>query len=166
MRCFSACYVAADDAPIKRAKGDKFCMADQLNSFHLAIPVDDLGAAERFYSGILGCAQGRRSDKWIDFNFFGHQLVTHLAPEECHAAQTNDVDGKAVPCRHFGVVLNKSDWKALARRFSEAKVDFIIEPGVRFEGEIGEQGTFFLLDPAGNALEFKYFDDPAQLFAS
>ncbi len=135
-----------------------------LQPFHLAIPVDDLGAAEAFYTGIMGCAQGRRSDAWIDFNFFGHQLVTHLAPEECGHAQTNQVDGKAVPVKHFGLVLKPDDWRALADRFRAAGSDFIIEPGIRFAGEPGEQGTFFLLDPAGNALEFKYFEDMDALF--
>jgi len=115
---------------------------------------------------LMGCAQGRRSDQWIDFNFFGHQLVTHLAPEECGQAATNTVDGKAVPVKHFGVVLSPENWRALAERLQAAKVSFIIEPGIRFAGEAGEQGTFFLLDPAGNALEFKYFEDMDALFRS
>ncbi|MEO1028060.1 MAG: VOC family protein [Pseudomonadota bacterium] len=137
-----------------------------LRPFHLAIPVDDLGAAEAFYSGVMGCAQGRRSDQWIDFDFYGHQLVTHLAPDECGTVSTSSVDGKAVPVKHFGVVLTAEDWKELAERFEAAEVDFIIEPGIRFKGEPGEQGTFFLLDPAGNALEFKYFNDLGSLFAT
>ncbi len=136
-----------------------------LRPFHLAIPVDDLAAADAFYSEAMGCAHGRRSERWIDFDFFGHQLVVHLAPEDCRAASTNPVDGEAVPARHFGVVLDREDWTALAARLKASGVPFIIEPGVRFEGEPGEQGTFFVRDPAGNALEFKYFDDPAQLFA-
>jgi extradiol dioxygenase family protein len=135
-----------------------------LQPFHLAIPVDDLEAAEAFYSGVMGCVQGRRSDQWIDFNFYGHQLVTHLAPDECSRARTNQVDGKAVPVKHFGVVLTPKDWRDLADRFQEAGTTFIIEPGIRFAGEPGEQGTFFLLDPAGNALEFKYFEDMDALF--
>jgi len=135
-----------------------------LQPFHLAIPVDDLAAAEAFYGAVMGCSQGRRSDEWIDFNFFGHQLVTHLAPEECGKAATNTVDGKAVPVKHFGVVLTPEDWRELAQRLKAAKTDFIIEPGIRFAGESGEQGTFFLLDPAGNALEFKYFEDMDALF--
>lgn len=134
--------------------------------FHLAIPVDDLAAAEAFYGGLFGCPKGRRSDTWIDFDFFGHQLVTHLAPEECGRAVTNNVDGKDVPCKHFGVILNAAQWNDLADRLTAAGTDFVIEPGVRFKGEPGEQGTFFLLDPAGNALEFKYFDDMSQLFAT
>lgn len=134
--------------------------------FHLAIPVDDLATAEAFYGELFGCARGRRSETWIDFNFFGHQLVTHLAPEECGRAVTGDVDGKKVPVKHFGVVLNPDDWERLAGRLTEAGVEFIIEPGIRFKGEPGEQGTFFLLDPAGNALEFKCFKDMGQLFAA
>lgn len=138
----------------------------EIMPFHLAIPVDDLGAAEAFYGGIMGCDLGRRSDEWIDFNFFGHQLVTHLAPEECGTAGTNTVDGKAVPVKHFGVVLKPDDWRDLAERLTAAGKDFIIEPGIRFKGQSGEQGTFFLLDPAGNALEFKYFEDMSALFAT
>lgn len=136
-----------------------------LSPFHLAIPVDDLEKAAAFYGSLIGCTQGRRSDQWIDFDFFGHQLVTHLAPGECGLAATNDVDGKKVPVKHFGVVLEPQNWEALATRLKVAGVDFIIEPNVRFRGEPGEQGTFFLLDPAGNALEFKCFKDMAQLFA-
>lgn len=141
-------------------------MAANLRPFHLAIPVDDLAAADAFYSEIIGCSHGRRSDKWIDFDFFGHQLVVHYAPDECKRAPTNDVDGKQVPARHFGVVLEKADWETLSAKLKRANVAFIIEPGVRFKGAPGEQGTFFLLDPAGNALEFKYFDDLEQLFAA
>lgn len=134
--------------------------------FHLAIPVDDLVAAEAFYGDLFGCPRGRRDEKWIDFDFFGHQLVTHLAPEECGKAVTNPVDGKHVPAKHFGVILDGEKWRALADKLEAAGTEFIIEPYVRFKGEAGEQGTFFLLDPAGNALEFKYFDDMSQLFAT
>ena len=137
-----------------------------LSPFHLALPVDDLVAADAFYGDLLGCARGRRSEKWIDFDFYGHQLVTHLAPEECAAAQTNDVDGKNVPVRHFGVVLSPEAWKTLVHHLEGANIDFLIAPGIRFEGKAGEQGTFFIRDPAGNALEFKYFNDLGQLFAS
>lgn len=137
-----------------------------LNPFHLAIPVDDLEKAEAFYGGLFGCSQGRRSDLWIDFNFFGHQLVVHLAPEECRVPAANEVDGEQVPVKHFGVVLSPDDWRSLADRLSASGIDFIIKPGLRFEGEPGEQGTFFLKDPAGNALEFKYFRDMGQLFAT
>lgn len=140
-------------------------MSNSLQPFHLAIPVDDLDAANAFYGGVMGCARGRSSPQWIDFDFFGHQLVTHLSPDECKPAQTNAVDGKQVPVRHFGVVLAPDDWRALSERLQAKGRDFIIEPGIRFAGEPGEQGTFFLLDPAGNALEFKYFNDMGQLFA-
>ena len=140
--------------------------ASNLAPFHLAIPVDDLEKAESFYGEVMGCPQGRRSDQWIDFDFFGHQLVTHLAPGECGRAETNTVDGKQVPVRHFGVVLGLVAWMRLAARLEAADVDFIIEPGVRFAGEPGEQHTFFLLDPAGNALEFKAFKNAGQLFAA
>ncbi|MEO0883592.1 MAG: VOC family protein [Pseudomonadota bacterium] len=135
-----------------------------LQPFHLAIPVDDLTAAEAFYGDLMGCPRGRRSDDWIDFNFYGHQLVTHLAPGACDETATNTVDGKQVPVKHFGVVLTAEQWRDLAAKFKAAKIDFIIEPGIRFEGQAGEQGTFFLLDPAGNALEFKYFEDMDALF--
>ncbi len=136
-----------------------------LQPFHLAVPVDDLVAAEAFYTSIIGCSIGRRSDLWIDFNFFGHQLVTHLAPEICSPAEnTNPVDGKAVPVRHFGIVLVPDQWRKLAAKLTDADVEFIIAPGIRFVGQPGEQGTFFLSDPAGNALEFKYFEDPDALF--
>lgn len=138
----------------------------QLIPFHLALPVDDLKAAEAFYGDLLGCSRGRRSDAWIDFDFYGHQLVTHLSPGECAAAATNAVDGHDVPVRHFGVVLDPEEWRELADRLQAAGADFIIEPNVRFAGEAGEQGTFFIRDPAGNALEFKCFKDRSQLFAT
>ncbi|MBB5518129.1 VOC family protein [Amphiplicatus metriothermophilus] len=137
-----------------------------MQPFHLAIAVDDLKAAEAFYGDLLGCPRGRRSDKWIDFNFFGHQLVTHLSPDDCRRAGTNPVDGHDVPARHFGVVLSPAEWRALAARLKAAKAEFIIEPDIRFKGEPGEQGTFFIRDPAGNALEFKCFEDERMLFAS
>lgn len=133
--------------------------------FHLAIPVDDLRAAEAFYGALLGCPKGRRSDKWIDFDFFGHQLVTHLSPQACSPAPTNPVDDEDVPVRHFGVVLSPPAWRDLARKLEAANADFLIAPTIRFEGEAGEQGTFFIRDPAGNALEFKCFEDPGRLFA-
>jgi hypothetical protein len=134
--------------------------------FHLAIPVDDLERADRFYHGVLGCPHGRRSSDWIDYDFFGHQLVAHLAPQECRPAGANEVDGQAVPVRHFGVVLTPAAWRALGDRLARAGAEFLIEPTIRFKGEPGEQGTFFVRDPAGNALEFKCFEDPARLFAS
>lgn len=133
--------------------------------FHLAFPVDDLEAARRFYVGLLGCGEGRSSAQWIDFDFYGHQIVAHLAPEELGRTASNQVDGHAVPVRHFGVVLEWQAWHALAERLRAEGVAFIIEPGIRFVGQVGEQATMFFLDPAGNALEFKSFRDPAQMFA-
>lgn len=133
--------------------------------FHLAFPVDDLDAARTFYGSLLGCAEGRSSAQWIDFDFHGHQLVAHLAPDEVTRAATNAVDGHAVPVRHFGVVLAWQAWHDLADRLRAANVAFLIEPGIRFQGQVGEQATMFFLDPAGNALEFKAFKDPSQLFA-
>ena len=136
-----------------------------LQPFHLAIPVDDLEKAEAFYGGLMGCETGRRSDEWIDFNFFGHQLVVHLVDKAAErSVPANMVDGKAVPVRHFGVVLQPDAWRDLAAKLDGAGLGFIIAPGIRFAGQPGEQGTFFLLDPAGNALEFKYFEDMDALF--
>jgi extradiol dioxygenase family protein len=133
--------------------------------FHLAFPVDDLAAARRFYGDLLGCPEGRSADHWVDFDLHGHQIVAHLAPEAVRARATNPVDGEDVPVPHFGLVLPWAEWKALAARLEEAGTDFVIPPTVRFEGEPGEQATMFLLDPAGNALEFKAMADPANLFA-
>jgi extradiol dioxygenase family protein len=139
-------------------------MVQVLRPFHLAFPVDDLAAAEAFYVELLDCGIGRRSDRWIDFSLFGHQIVAHLV-ESTAKAPDNAVDGDQVPAFHFGVVLSMGDWDALADRVRERGVDFLIEPRVRFRGEPGEQATFFMQDPAGNALEFKAFADPGQLFA-
>jgi uncharacterized protein len=133
--------------------------------FHLAFPVDDLGAARRFYGDLLGCPEGRSSDRWIDFDLRGHQIVAHLAPEAAPRRGSNPVDGDDVPVPHFGLVLALDEWKALAGRLSAAEVDFVIEPTIRFEGQPGEQATMFLLDPAGNALEFKAMADSSKLFA-
>lgn len=133
--------------------------------FHLAFPVHDLAAARAFYGGVLGCAEGRSSDRWIDFDFFGHQVVAHLSPDEAAAARTNEVDGDAVPVRHFGVVLKWDAFPGVEARLRDHGVQFLIEPHTRFQGEPGEQSTMFLLDPSGNALEFKAFRDPAQIFA-
>lgn len=135
------------------------------SSFHLAFPVDDLAAARRFYGGLLGCPEGRSSDRWIDFDFHGHQIVAHLAPAAARASASNAVDGEDVPVPHFGLVLSMAQWRALADRLEAAGTDFVIRPTVRFAGEPGEQATMFLLDPAGNALEFKAMADPAKLFA-
>ena len=133
--------------------------------FHLAFPVDDLGAARRFYGELLGCPEGRSADHWVDFNLHGHQIVAHLAPDTVRARATNPVDGDDVPVPHFGLVLPMDEWKALAERLQAAGARFVIEPTVRFEGQPGEQATMFFLDPAGNALEFKAMADPAKLFA-
>jgi hypothetical protein len=133
--------------------------------FHLAFAVDDLAAARSFYGGLLGCREGRSSDQWVDFDLHGHQIVAHLAPEAVRARATNPVDGDAVPVPHFGLVLSMDDWQTMADRLTGAGVAFIIPPTVRFKGEPGEQATMFLLDPAGNALEFKAMANPANLFA-
>lgn len=133
--------------------------------FHLAFPVDDLAHARAFYGGLLGCPEGRSSESWVDFDFYGHQVVAHLSPDEVGRARANQVDGKEVPVRHFGVILGWDEWHALADRLRAAGVRFIIEPGIRFAGQVGEQATMFLLDPAGNALEFKTFRDMGRIFA-
>ena len=133
--------------------------------FHLAFPVHDLAVARRFYGDLLGCREGRASDTWVDFNFYGHQIVAHLDPAARAVRHHNPVDGQDVPVPHFGVVLDMPAWQALAARLRTAGVRFVIEPGIRFQGEIGEQATMFLLDPSGNALEFKAFADPTRLFA-
>ncbi|WP_373489140.1 VOC family protein [Blastomonas sp.] len=138
-----------------------------LRPFHLAFPVDDLGAARRFYGDVLACPEGRSSDCWIDFDFYGHQIVTHLDPAAAERATvSNPVDGHDVPVPHFGVVLTMEQWHALAERLRGAGTRFVIEPHVRFAGQAGEQATMFFLDPAGNALEFKAFADDAMLFAN
>ena len=134
--------------------------------FHLAFPVTDLAEARRFYGRFLGCAEGRSSDDWVDFDFFGHQIVAHKVDASRMADATSLVDGKQVPVRHFGVVTDRATWDALAERFRSAGIDFVIEPYVRFRGEPGEQATMFLRDPFGNALEFKAFADVSQLFAT
>ena len=134
--------------------------------FHLAFPVTDLAQARRFYGEFLGCAEGRSSDDWVDFDFFGHQIVAHKVDATAMADATSLVDGKNVPVRHFGVVTDRETWNALAQRFRAANVRFVIEPYVRFAGLPGEQATMFFLDPFGNALEFKAFADMNQLFAT
>jgi hypothetical protein len=136
-----------------------------LPPFHLAFPVDDLAAARRFYGELLGCPEGRSAEHWVDFDLRGHQIVAHLAPEQVRGRSTNPVDGEDVPVPHFGLVISMAEWKRLAERLQEANVEFVIEPTIRFEGQPGEQATMFLLDPAGNALEFKAMADPAKLFA-
>lgn len=133
--------------------------------FHLAFPVHDLAQSRAFYGDLLGCPEGRSSEFWVDFNFFGHQLVAHLAPDETRPATINAVDGDDVPVRHFGVILSMDQWHALADKLKAAGTRFIIEPHIRFKGLPGEQATMFFLDPSGNALEFKAFGDMAQVFA-
>ncbi|MBV9528846.1 VOC family protein [Sphingomonas sp.] len=136
-----------------------------LPPFHLAFPVDDLAAARHFYGDLLGCPEGRSADHWVDFDLHGHQIVAHLAPEAVRTRAINSVDGDDVPVPHFGLVLAMDDWRALAARLETAGTEFVIAPTLRFEGKSGEQATMFLLDPAGNALEFKAMADPAKLFA-
>ena len=136
-----------------------------LTPFHLAFPVDDLSAARRFYGDLLGCPEGRSAEDWVDFDLRGHQIVAHLAPDLVRARAANLVDGEDVPVPHFGLVLSVHEWEALASRLEAAGVDFVIPPTIRFEGQPGEQATMFLLDPAGNALEFKAMADPKKLFA-
>jgi extradiol dioxygenase family protein len=137
-----------------------------LTPFHIAFPVNDLDAARHFYGTILGCEEGRSSVQWIDFDLFGHQIVAHLKPSvEASAVHQNPVDGHDVPVPHFGVILTMDRWEALAERVRAAGVAFVIEPYIRFKGEVGEQATMFFLDPAGNALEFKAFADIRQIFA-
>ena len=133
--------------------------------FHLAIPVNDLEKSRNFYKNILGCEEGRSSNHWVDFNFFGHQLVIHFKEKESDDTKTNPVDGKDVPIPHFGVILEWNDFHDFSKKLIEKKINFIIEPYIRFEGLPGEQATMFFKDPCGNALEFKSFKDPSQVFA-
>ncbi len=133
--------------------------------FHLAFPVADLEAARAFYGGVLGCPEGRSASTWIDFDLYGHQIVAHLYQGPRGVSTSNAVDGHEVPVPHFGVILTMDEWQRLARRVRGAGVEFVVEPHVRFAGQAGEQATMFFLDPSGNALEFKAFADPAQVFA-
>ena len=137
-----------------------------MRPFHLAFPVHDLAAARAFYGGLLGCPEGRSSAQWIDFDFFGHQIVAHLDPAMTPKPHHNEVDGEQVPVPHFGAVLAMADWRALAGRLEKAGVEFAIPPTVRFAGQPGEQATMFFRDPSGNALEIKAFEDSGQLFAT
>lgn len=137
----------------------------ELPRFHHAFPVHDLNAAREFYGSTLGCGEGRSAPDWVDFDFYGHQIVAHLA-DGMSVRTTNDVDGDAVPVPHFGLLMRPSDWHDLAERLREAGVDFVIEPHTRFSGEPGEQSTMFVLDPSGNALEFKAFGDETAIFAT
>lgn len=145
-------------APVKSAP-------QTIRPFHLAFPVRDIAEARKFYGELLGCSEGRSAENWVDFDFFGHQLVAHLAPEECGHKSTSAVDDHDVPVKHFGVILTIPDWKALAEKLTNAGIKFVIEPYVRFEGEVGEQHTMFFLDPSGNALEFKAFANDEMIFA-
>ena len=136
-----------------------------MRPFHLAFPVDNLEKTREFYTEVLGCNEGRSSDRWIDFDMYGHQVVAHLI-DKVENLQTNPVDGDDVPASHFGVILNLEDWEELADRLKKIDMDFIIEPHIRFKGETGEQATMFFLDPCGNALEFKAFKNDDMIFAT
>ena len=135
-----------------------------LRPFHLAFPVNDLAAARAFYGGVMGCAEGRSSDEWIDFDFYGHQIVAHLAPGGAGDRASNHVDGHGVPVPHFGIVLKMEDWQELADRLTAAGTQFVIEPTIRFKGQPGEQATMFFRDPADNAIEMKAFENLDSLF--
>lgn len=135
------------------------------NLFHLAFPVEDLSEARNFYGEVLGCREGRSSDRWIDFDLYGHQIVTHLSPGYPRPPASNGVDSDDVPIPHFGIVLPMDEWRELAGRLEARGVAFVIEPKIRFAGEVGEQATMFFLDPSGNALEFKGFKDLSTVFA-
>ncbi|MEO1046670.1 MAG: VOC family protein [Pseudomonadota bacterium] len=138
-----------------------------LRPFHLAFPVHDLGAARQFYVGLLGCSEGRSSESWIDFSLYGHQIVAHHDPAmESGNGGTNAVDGDAVPVFHFGVILKRADWDRLVQRLDAAGIEYLIRPRLRFAGQAGEQGTFFITDPSGNGLEFKCFADDRRIFAT
>ena len=151
--------------PVPQRRCVRYQAAMDIPRFHLAFPVRDLAEARAFYGGLLGCPEGRSSDEWIDFDFHGHQIVAHLAPDEVGHKATNAVDGHDVPVRHFGAILKPADWEALAKRLMAAGTAFVIAPHTRFKGEAGEQSTMFFLDPSGNALEFKAFADDAMVFA-
>jgi hypothetical protein len=137
-----------------------------LRPFHLAFPVRDIAEARAFWGGVMGCAEGRSAEDWVDFDFYGHQIVAHLAPDTARAGASNPVDGHDVPVPHFGIVLEMADWQALADRLTAAGTEFVIEPYVRFRGQPGEQATMFFRDPSGNAIEMNAFADLGQLFAT
>mgnify|MGYP001332103753 FL=1 len=132
--------------------------------FHIAFPVNNLEDTKYFYSKILGCSLGRETDKWIDFNLFGHQIVAHFSPEDCLESNVNKVDGDLVPCRHFGVILPWDNWEIMGKMIKRKKINFMIKPKIRFKNLKGEQGTFFLKDPSGNVLEFKSFKNDSMIF--
>ena len=132
--------------------------------FHIAFPVHNLESAREFYVDILGCESGRESDSWIDFNLYGHQIVAHLSPDDCSPVSTNSVDKDDIPCRHFGVILKWGQWEVLQNRIKKLEHRFLVEPKIRFKSKKGEQGTFFINDPSGNALEFKSFKNDSMVF--
>ena len=132
--------------------------------FHLAFPVNNLDETRKFYSSALGCIIGRESESWIDFNMYGHQIVAHLSPEDCIPPNTNSVDKDDIPCRHFGVILEWEDWESLLEKIKRLDYPFLVEPKIRFKSKPGEQGTFFISDPSGNALEFKTFKHDSMVF--
>lgn len=138
----------------------------ELSPFHLAFPIHDLAAAREFWGGVMGCPEGRSSAEWIDFDFYGHQIVAHLAPSAVAQGAHSAVDGHDVPVPHFGIVLGMDEWNALADRLRQAGIAFDIEPHIRFEGQPGEQATMFFRDPSGNAVEMKAFADRSRLFAT
>ena len=132
--------------------------------FHLAFPVHDLNEARTFYVDILGCNTGRESDTWIDFDLYGHQIVAHLSPGDCNPVATNPVDKDNIPCRHFGLILDWKDWETLKNRIKKLDLGFLVGPKIRFKSKPGEQGTFFINDPSGNAIEFKTFKKDSMVF--
>ena len=132
--------------------------------FHLAFPVHNLELSREFYTKVLGCTLGRESDNWIDYNFYGHQVVAHLSPDDCTDPRTNLVDGDQIPARHFGVILPWNQWIDLCEKIKNDDVNFLIEPRKRFKNRAGEQGTFFIQDPSGNVLEFKSFKNDSDVF--
>ena len=158
----TATEIATSPTPAMQAPATNPAM---MSPFHLAFPVHDLEAARGFYGGVMGCPEGRSSPEWIDFNFYGHQIVAHLAPGETGPAALNAVDGHGVPVRHFGMVLPMAEWTAMAERLKAVGTKFVIEPYIRFQGEPGEQATMFFMDPSGNAIELKAFSDISRLFA-
>jgi len=139
-------------------------MNNAMPRFHLAFPVHDLDAAKIFYVDTLGCDTGRESDLWIDFSLYGHQIVAHLSPDDCSPVGTNPVDKDNIPCRHFGVILKWEEWEILRKRIKKLGHEFLVDPRVRFKSKTGEQGTFFINDPSGNALEFKTFRNDSMVF--
>lgn len=133
--------------------------------FHLAFPVKSLGVTKMFYNEVLGCKIGRHSENWMDFDFFGHQISAHVSNKEILDSETSDVGGRQVPLRHFGVILNLDLWKDLAEKLKVAGIEFVLDPQVRYKGEVGEQHIMFIYDPSGNALEFKAFTHPDEIFS-